>query len=285
MQYLITGANGFVGKYLQEELTARGIPYLAAGRAEFDLSRIEEIDVYFSRHNITHVIHLAGAVGSDKGEALFQGNIAGLYNILFVCVRRSVKHFLYTSSNVVYGPKGSAFHRESDILAPDVRDWYAVSKYVGELIVEKFCLQHNLQYALVRIGDIYGPKQRLGNLIKAIVNSIATAQPLKLYGAGVRARDYIYVTDVVNGLATIAEKEFVGAINLGSGVGTTVEQLIKTAQQISNGVCSIEHVPVEQEDTSNITLDTRKLCDLGFSPKVSIYDGLSKCIMERAKDE
>ena len=285
MQYLITGANGYLGKYLQEELTVRGIPYLAAGRVEFDLSRIEEIDAYFSQHDITHVIHLAGAVGSDKGEALYQANIAGLYNILSVCATHSVKYFLYASGNVVYGPQGSTPHRESDVLAPNTADLYAVSKYVGELIVEKFCLQHNMQYALVRIGDIYGPKQRTGNLIKAIVNSVATSQPLKLYGIGIRARDYIYVTDVANGLATIAEKEFTGAINLGSGVGTTVKQLIEIAQQISNGVCGIEHVPVEEEDTSNITLDTQMICDLDFSPKVSIYDGLLKCIMEQANDE
>ena len=285
MQYLITGANGYLGKYLQQELQRRGIPYIAAGRSEFDLSCLDEVLDFFSKHEITHVIHLAGAVGSNQGDALYKANIAGLYNILYVCKKHYVKHFSFASGNVLYGNNAATCYTENDVLEPNPLDWYAVSKYVGEVMVENFCQQHKMQCALVRIGDIYGPNQKTGNLMKAIVSSVAHEQPLKLYGDGVRTRDYIYITDAACGLADIAEKEYNGAINLATGIGTSVKQLVETACSISNNVCSIEHVAVDKEDTSQIVLDITTLRKLGFQPTVSLHEGLKKCVEEFRKNE
>lgn len=280
MKILITGARGYVGKYLQKELQDCGMPYLATGRQEFDLADYEGMCTYLKEQEVTHIIHLAGAVETSESKLLFDGNISGLYNLLLACSQCAVEHFTFVSGNNVYDSKGGQNHSVEEACAPERENLYGLSKYVGELLVNDFCSKRDIACAMVRISDIYGPGQKYGNLLKAIVNSVQEGRSLKKYGSGSRKRDYIYVTDVAKGLSFIAVKGLTGAMNLGTGVGTSVAQLIDIAAELSNGACEIETVAVETEDTSSIVLDVEPLKAAGFSATVTVYEGLKKCILE-----
>lgn len=282
MNCLITGATGFVGTYLTDELKRQGISYIPVSRREFDLLDLEGMERFFAGKTIDHVIHLAGAVGSCDKECIFEANIVGLYYLLRVCVAHDVQHFTFASGNAVYGTQGQVPWKENMHGFPEPKNLYALSKYAGELIVSDFCAKHEIGWANVRIGDIYGPEQKTGNLVKAVVNSAAAGNPLKLYGAGVRKRDYIYVTDAARGLAFISIKGLTGAINLGTGIGTTVAEVVNLAAEIS-GISEIQSVDTAPEDVSQIFLDVTLLRQAGFSTEVSLRKGLKKCIEKKVE--
>jgi len=280
MPCLITGATGFVGRYLLSELKKQNIDFFAPGREDFDYTDIEAIRSYFAGKDITDVIHLSGAVDTNDMAKLYISNIVGLNMLLQICCENNVKHFTYASSNVVYGTCSKAAHTTEDHPFPDTKNLYAVSKYAGELIVSDYCNRHGIEYANVRIADVYGPEQKTGNLIKAIINNVKAKASLSVYGDGLRVRDYIYVTDVARGLCFISQKRIKGTVNLGSGKATSVKELLEIADEISGFRCGIKKVSVDQEDTSTIWLDVSTLKKLGFSAEVSIKEGLRKAIQE-----
>ena len=81
------------------------------------------------------------------------------------------KHFAFVSTNNVYAANEEQKHSAEEKCAPERDNLYGLSKYVGELLVSDFCTKRGIPYAIVRISDIYGPGQKYGNLLKAIVSS------------------------------------------------------------------------------------------------------------------
>ncbi len=277
MKILLTGANGYIGHFVSNRLSELNIDFVIATRDSFDYDNLSSIRKYWEMENISHVIHLAGSVSNDKSNELFNINIWGLYNLLMVCIEKKVSHFTFVSSNNVYGSNKEEFE-ETDKLQPNWTNIYGLSKYVGELIVSDFCGFHNLNFANVRVADVYGPGQRHGNLMKTIVYSIANNKPLVMHGQGKRKRDYIYVEDVADGLIHIATNCLEGEYNLGTGVGTTVEQLLNIANSIYENKLDIQYKTLEDEDTSTVVLNIRKLSDTGFTVKYTLEQGLRKLL-------
>jgi len=243
---------------------------------------------YCSGKRIDCVIHLAGAVGTNESTALFDANIAGLYRLLRLCKAQGVRHFTFASGNVVYASEEPTARSTQDCCEPDPNNLYAVSKYAGELLVSDYCSAHGIHWANARIADIYGPGQKTGNLLRALVTSAAAGERLKLYGTGTRKRDYIYITDVARGLAFISGHELTGNLNLGTGIGTSVAELVATAAELSEeltgNACKIQPVSVETEDVSQIWLDAKPLEAAGFTTAITLREGLKKCIEEKMKN-
>lgn len=287
MHCLITGAGGYVGTYLTNELKEQGIFCLTPSHREFDLTDLTGMERYMSGKDIDRVIHLAGAVNIQEEAALYEANIVGLYRLLYVCGSCGVRHFTFASSNVVYSLEETSAHSTEDTCSPDPDNLYAVSKYAGELLVSDYCAAHGMKWANVRIADIYGPGQKYGNLVLAAVNSAAAGETLKLYGMGVRRRDYIYITDVARGLSFISTHEMSGNINLGTGIGTSVAELVSLAAELSIKLhrkdCKIQQVTTKNEDISQIWLDVKPLKAAGFIAETTLREGLKKCIEEKMR--
>lgn len=283
MKVLITGANSYVGKYLVQHMENCGFEYVTATRDDFDYSNVKDIENFLDSKEITNVIHLAAAI-SEKAEDIFCTNIQGLYYLLQACAKKKVHHFTFASGNTVYASNSMVPRRETDFLAPESGGSYAFSKYVGELIISDYLSKRGILYANVRIGDIYGPNQKHGNLLKVIVKNAIQRSEICLYGKGRRTRDYIYVKDVVRGLEYISSKQLTGNINLATGVGTSVEELIDVVNELCGGSLNIKHVMVEKEDDSKIVLDVSKLRESGFNIEYSVRNGLYEILYKEIKE-
>ncbi len=279
MGCLITGGSGYVGSRLADSLRKNGEEVYIAARVDFDYTDIQPIRDFFINKDINRVVHLAGVVATNELGQYYQSNIVGLYMLLMVCAEQGCHHFTFASTNNVYKPSVES-HSEAEPMQPEVKNLYGISKYAGELIVADFCTQRGLGFANVRIGDIYGPGQRYGNLLKVIVRSVKEKIPLKRYGKGVRTRDYIYITDVVNGLSFISKNCLQGMFNLATGQATSINRLLEIANKISEGACGIEDVPCEYEDQSRVVLQVDALKRLGFCTSINIEEGLKKTVME-----
>ncbi|MBQ6465557.1 MAG: NAD(P)-dependent oxidoreductase [Oscillospiraceae bacterium] len=279
MAWLITGGKGYVGSHLiralPEELRA---DCLCPRRAELNLSSWESVKQYFETHEISRIVHLAAALDSDP-KNLFESNIIAPYLLLEAARSYKVEYFLMASTNNVYGDGPEDF-REDDAYHPWTGNHYGISKMYGELAVRTLLEGTDTQWAIVRIGDIYGPKQKVGALLKAVVGNILGARPQRLYGEGDRTRDYIYIDDVAEGFRFVLENKLQGVYNLATGKGTNVREIVAIAESISPCGEDTVLVPVEKEDHSRVVLNVDKLAAAGFRAPTGFAEGLKKIVEE-----
>ena len=284
MAVFITGAAGYVGRHFLKELPAEFLEgALMPDIDELNLADYNQTYEYFSTHRIDQVFHLAAMLDNRNREALFDSNVTAVYNLATMCKLFNIKHLTFISGNNVYAPNDGTPITEDAPYGPQPYNHYGLTKYVGEMIVRDQLDGSNTDYAIVRIADIYGPKQRTGALLQAVIGNIVAGNPQKKYGIGDRTRDYTYIDDVARGLAHVAVKKLSGIYNLCTGKGTSVARIIEIAEEISD--CKEPTIPVavEKEDHTKVVLNGEKLAATGFRAKVTIEEGMKE-IVKGAKE-
>lgn len=214
---LVTGASGFVGHPLCEELLYRGYRVRAAVRSSTRfLEGVEAIEVgdidggadwTVALQGVDTVIHLAARVhvmkdtSTDPLAEFLKVNLHGTVNLAQQAVRAGVKRLVYASSVKVNGEwtTGTQFFTESD--QPGPQDPYGVSKWQAEQALQRIAQETGLEVVIVRPPLVYGPGVK-GNFIK-LLDAIDRRMPLPLRGAH-NARSLIYVGNLVDALIICA---------------------------------------------------------------------------------
>ena len=167
---LICGYKGYIGNALLQGLSVTPV----------NSAPNEKVDVF---------IHLGALVNSSQDD--FEKNVQTDAAVIRFCVDRKIR-LLYASSNNVYPLKRNCDEEKTQLFASD---YYGLSKIVGENLCR---LTPDLNYVALRFGDVFGKKQRHGNLFHAIQEKISARQPLQLYGSGQKIRNYIYIKELIN---------------------------------------------------------------------------------------
>lgn len=255
MKCIVTGAAGFIGSHLCERLIADGhevigIDDLSSGSYD-NIKSIQEHkhfhfihlditnDVLLSPHEIFQgtdwVFHLAAkadVVPSIENPMLYHNtNVTGTVKVLEAAKAFGVKKFIYAASSSCYGiPYNYPTGEESKIrpMYP-----YALTKSLGEQCVFHWGQVYNLPTISLRLFNVFGPRSRTSGAYGAVFGvflaQLANGKPLTVVGDGKQARDFTYVTDVVEAfiLAAKAPSYLNGnAINIGSGTPHTVNDLV-----------------------------------------------------------
>jgi len=211
---LVTGANGFIGSHLAEELVRRGWEVTCLVRRPRGLGWIETLQVRLVMGDCREkpmlgpavedadcVFHLAGVIDALKWEEYYQANVLGTRNLLEACLERNpgLKKFIYVSSISAAGPseKGRAL-TEDDPNRP-VSD-YGRSKLAAEEAVREF--GQRLPFVIIRPPNVIGPRQK--ELYEAIRLVKKRVKPL--VGTGEPQTSLCYVRDVVEALILAAER-------------------------------------------------------------------------------
>lgn len=278
MKVLVTGSDGFIGKRVVKVLEDRRIALFAGTRQSFDMAELGGTVETLKDNRITHIIHLAARADSDDKKDLFESNIEATQRLIQAARVSEVKHITFASTNNVYDINDSGVLSEKDARIPADDNPYGLSKAINEMMLEELRKESSITVAIMRLSDVYGPHQRYGNLIKAVVSSAVNGKSLKLYGEGIRKRDYIYVDDAAEGLVFACEKELNDTYNLSTGVGTSVKEMVVLAKELSGDKCSIERISINNEDKSSVVLSPEKLKKAGYIAKTSFKDGLNLCI-------
>ena len=281
MRTLITGAQGYIGRTLVGVMNDEEISFPT--RDEIKLDDYSQVEKYLKDNEIRKVIHLAACVKNGENSELFSTNIHGLYILLSACISCNISHFVFASTNNVYGTNHQDVIEETSDCHPDFNNAYALSKYVGELLVTDLLKNSGVLYAIARISDVYGHEQKHGNLLKEIVRKAKNKENQVLYGSGNRMRDYINVNDVALALAYLSKKSSTGVYNISTGKGLSVKTIIEYIATVQN--TGIERISVDREDISKIVLDNKKLKSLGFDPTIELFDWLKKEISEEKGDD
>ncbi|SCY46530.1 UDP-glucose 4-epimerase [Butyrivibrio hungatei] len=280
MKILVTGANGFIGKRVCELLEEKKIGYCSGTRECFQMDNIESMRKFLIENSITNIIHLAARANSSDEKELFDSNIVGLYKLLQALSGTSVRNITFASGNNVYGELHDKNIDEEALCIPAEENIYGLSKYVGELLITDMLKKTDISFSILRIADVYGPGQKYGNLIKALVRAVAQHDVIKLYGEGKRIRDYIYIDDVAEGLIHASINELNGVYNLSTGVGTSVKELVNIGIELSEGKSSVEKFELDSEDDSRIVLNPFKISNTGYKANITVKEGLRRCVEE-----
>ncbi len=298
-KWLVTGASGFIGSHLVEELLrqdqiVRGMDDLSMGSAEFVIDSFRQrANFDFVRGSITdirecenacagmdYVLHHAAiiSVHNSNSRDIELVNNLGFQNIWHAAERASVKRFVYASSSAVYGDTKKLPCRECDKLAPISE--YGWSKLLNEVYVEN---RHTRRIGL-RYFNVYGPRQRAGGGYAAVIpkwiSQMRAGEPCTIYGDGTQTRDFVHVSDVVraNILAATTENESAlnRVYNIGSGKPTTMNQLFVTLRsRIPSSVRNQYYAPERAGDINHSWADISLANSLlGWTPQVALEDGL-----------
>jgi len=298
MKALVTGGAGFIGSNLVDRLIEENyevfiIDNLSTGfekninKSAFfynnDIRDENAIIEIFQNEKFDYVFHFAAQIDVRLSitEPLKDSsiNILGTLNLLESSIKAGVRKFIYSNTGgALYGevPFEDIPISENYRIIPECH--YGVSKYTVELFLNLYNRLYGLNFTSLRFPNVYGDRQNpqgeagvvaifIGKLLKNI-------RPI-IYGDGNQTRDYIYVKDVVNGAIKSIHKGNNQCINLGSGIETSVNDLMKTIKEISN----INIDPIYEEkrkgEIERIALDASKaLLELDWKPEYSLKDGI-----------
>ncbi len=308
MKYLITGGCGFIGSHIADRLISRGdevfvIDDLSTGRLEnvgriinkknfhlvidtiLNISILEELV-----RKCDFVFHLAAVVGVKR---LLENpidsiiiNVEGTYNVLKLCQRYN-KKMLLTSTSEIYGKSDKVpFVEGADIVIGDTRKrrWsYACTKALDEFLAWAFFEEKKLPVIIVRLFNTVGPRQSdmYGMVIPRFIKQALNNLPITVFGNGEQTRCFIHVSDIVDALTRLIEKDeaYGDVFNLGSREEITIKSLaemIKSATRSSSEILFINPETVYSrgfEDMNRRVPDTTKIERMvGFSPKFKIED-------------
>jgi len=274
---LVTGAGGFIGSHLVEELVKVGARVRAFvkynsrndwGMLEFlpkDIMKEVEViagdiqDSFFVRKAVKGcniVLHLAALIGIPYSyvapKHYIRVNVEGTLNILQACLDEGIEKIVHTSTSEVYGTAKYVPIDENHPINP--QSPYAASKAAADKLAESYYLSFGLPIVIIRPFNTFGPRQSARAVIPAVISQALWSRKSYLTGQALKKkivvklgnlepiRDLTYVKDTVRGFFAVATaQDCTGEVfNVGTGCGITIGELVETISKIMNEEIHIE---------------------------------------------
>jgi len=302
MRFLITGGAGFIGAALANYLARRGhtvrvLDDLSAGDAarlapEVSFTRGDVEDkpkVWRLLNKVDCVYHLAARVSVPESvlypREYNRTNVSGTVAIMEAMRDAGIKRVVLASSGAVYGEQNVTCVHER--LLPNPASPYAASKLAAESYVRTIGELWNIETVPLRIFNAYGPGQAIPPayppVIPQFMRQLLQKGSLVVYGDGEQTRDYIFVDDVVKALVNAATAEGINRqiINIGTGVGATVNQLIRNMEQVTGREAQSIFNPSTSGGVSTLVANTTKAAELlGFKAGTTLAEGFARLLRE-----
>lgn len=292
---LVTGGAGFIGSHLCRELLRLGkkvtvVDNLSTGKAEnvpagarlLVLDITQPAILTQAMEGLDLVFHVAAQPSTrrsvDDPLLDFEPNARGTFNVLRAAKAAGVKRLVYTSSSAVYGNPKRLPIKERHLPAPLAP--YGASKLCGELYCRVFDRVYGLPCTCLRPFNVYGPGENplvSQDEVYQYLKAVLEGQPVIVYGDGNQTRDFVHVQDVVQAHILAAERDDSRGyvLNVGTGVETSINQLVQDIEAVTGQKAIIRHEPWPQGDIArefgDITLAGKVL---GYSPRVNLRQGI-----------
>ena len=296
---LVLGGAGFIGSHLAEALLQAGHrvrifdrPHLDRlptflQRREFEVFTGDFLNPYVLSAALEGneiVFHLVSTTlpktSNDNPVYDVESNVVGTLRLLELCRSQGVRKVVFASSGgTVYGVPRTVPIDESHPTDPICS--YGIHKLMIEKYLQLNHRVHGLDYCVVRPPNLYGPRQRLDiaqGAVAVFLDRALHGKPIQVWGDGSVMRDYLYVEDAAEALVKAAAFEGEPKVfNIGSGVGTTLKQLIKEIEALLGRPVPVEYSAARTLDVPANVLDAslaRRL--LGWTPRTSLAEGLRR---------
>jgi len=308
MNVLVTGAAGFIGSHLCEELINCGHSVIGLDNFDnfypatfknlnldnlrenknfqFHVSDIRDQQALvniFSSTQVDVVIHLAAKAGvrpSIKSiSEYYDVNMNGTVILLETMKNAGIKKMIFASSSSVYGNNEKVPFSETDRVDNPISP-YASTKKSGELLCHVYSHLYQFDITCLRFFTVYGPRQRPDLAIHKFTKLIGEGKPIPFYGDGSTSRDYTYIEDIVDGIQrALNHLSGYKIYNLGESKVITLKNLVDTIAKTLGTSPVLNKLPLQEGDVSRTFADISKAkSELGYNPKYDFETGIKKFV-------
>ncbi|OPX75194.1 MAG: UDP-galactose-4-epimerase [Methanoregulaceae archaeon PtaU1.Bin059] len=289
MKVGIFGASGFVGRNIIKKLQANNIDLIASDIQNLDIKGVEfvkadllnPLDVSNIVKDVDVIIHLAAhplpaSIEHPKMNAKI--NIEGTLNILDAAKEYGIDNVIFSSASSIVGKVDYSPVDEDHPCFPKTP--YGVAKLSIEHYLRVYQELYNLNYLTFRFFNLYGPEQHpaSGALIPMVFKKLKEDGSFNVFGDGNQMRDFIYVEDIAEIYYRALHHDIRNqVVNLGTGKGSTIKDIIEKAGKILNVSPTINYLPARPGEIDNFVADIKKFQKIfqGFS-FTPIDEGLRK---------
>jgi UDP-glucose 4-epimerase len=292
---VVTGGAGFIGSHIADAFSAAGsevqvIDDLSSGLRE-NLSvdvplTVTDIRTEAARKFLTAtrpeiIIHAAAqmSVTQSMQDPLFDAevNICGLINLLQAFKPEELPYILFLSTGgALYGEQTVFPATEDHRINPTSA--YGLAKRVEELYLDLWSRQWGLRYGVLRLANIYGPRQSPhgeAGVVAIFNNLLLKGEVPTLFGHGKPTRDYVFVADVVNAVQKMCDDRITGTYNIGTGRETAVSEIFNLISKALKVDLLPDYAPLRTGEQERSSIDaTLALKTFNWKPTVDLENGL-----------
>lgn len=312
MNILITGSAGFIGYHLSKKLLndkhkVFGLDNinsyydvkLKKNRIKslknftdfhffkIDICKSNQIDKILKKNNIKYIIHLAAQAGVrysiENPDIYFKNNVDGFFKIMELAKKNKVKHFIFASSSSVYGDKKE--FPLSELSNTDFPlSFYGATKKTNEIMAYSYSSIYKMPATALRFFTVYGPLGRPDMSLFKFTKNILAGKKIELFNGGNHVRDFTYVDDIVQGIASIIKKPSKKTIpfncfNIGNGSPRKLKDFLNEIEKNLGKKAKINSKPLQKGDVVKTHSDISAIKKYsGYKPKTDIKIGIKKFI-------
>ncbi|KAE9591954.1 putative GDP-L-fucose synthase [Lupinus albus] len=289
----VAGHRGLVGSAIVEKLKQHGFTNLILrSHAELDLTRQSDVEAFFASEKPEYVIVAAAKVGGIHANNTYPADFIGINlqiqtNIIDSAYRNGSKKLLFLGSSCIY-PKFAPQPIPEDALLTGTleptNEWYAIAKIAGI----KMCQAYRIQYKWDAISgmptNLYGPNDNFhpenSHVLPALMRRFHEAKvkgvkEVVVWGTGSPLREFLHVDDLADAVVFMMEKySGLEHLNVGSGKEVTIKELAELMKEVVGFEGDLVWDTSKPDGTPRKLMDSSKLAGLGWTPKISLKDGL-----------
>ncbi len=248
---------------------------------KLDISKARELQPLVGE-SVDGVIHLAARAGVrasvENPELFYETNVLGTLNLLELARSQHIAKFVLASTSSIYGANPPYPTPESASSSEPLQP-YAATKKAAEVLAHSYHYLHGLDISVLRYFTVYGPAGRPDLAMFRFCQWIHEDRPVRVNGTGNQSRGFTYLDDIAEGTILALRPLGFEIINLGGHEVITINALIEMLEGHIHKKARIEYGPFNPADMMANWADVSKAGRLlGWSPKVSLRDGISKLV-------
>lgn len=291
----VSGHRGLVGTALINALNAHGYTNIVTRtHAELDLLDQKAVAEFFAEEKPEYVFHLAAKVGGIVGNKTYPAdytyeNTAMNFNVIHSAHNVGVKKLLNFGSICIYPVAAEIPVKETSLLTGPLEytnEGYAISKIASLMLCKKYKEQYGDNFISVMPANLYGINDNFhpenSHVLPALMRRMHEAKlnnspEMVIWGTGKPTRDFLFSEDVAEGLIVIMQNyNDLEHINLGPGYETSILEAVQTLKEVIGYEGEFVHDTSRPDGTPRRYLDNSKVLALGWKPKYSLKEGLTK---------
>ena len=295
MKIMVLGGGGFIGHNFIRKISSfeheiysfdrmflnssdQNVKYIKG-----DFAQLDKYKEYFENTDILYHFISTTLPKESNLDPVFdiKSNLCNLINLLNICINSNVKKIVFISSGgTIYGEVDNALISENEPTNP--LSSYGIVKLAMEKYIQLYGKLYNLKYSIFRLSNPYGPYQNSlkgQGLISILLKKILQNEEIIIWGDGSAVRDYIYIDDVIVALYLdlIKKSEDNVLFNLGSGNGTSINNILEILEQLTGNKVKVLYENSRNFDVKSNVLDISKINKfLNWRPEVDIFDGIEQ---------